>query len=213
MRMRPVVIGALAALIGFSNPPEVAECQPQPSRPAPDPSPVPSPAPAPGDASRTIDFPSRCAGAFFCQGFDQPLKPKGPEGVSLNANAIGLPTSVLPRIDNGVMRFTILNGGGANSAGQYFVSFSDPTILGPEIMPGEPMFYQWRQFIPSELLRTRYIDGTTGKTTSFKFNILSDSGSSSCTNNEVVAVENDWDELPTPNRASPAMYHACGSFE
>lgn len=148
-------------------------------------------------------------GVIFSQGFDTDIAESrnlsAAEGVGINAGLAGLPSTSLPRVENGALRFDVLSGGSAASAGQYWVQF-------PEL---ENIFVQWRQFIPEEVLHTEFAHTNGRDLTSFKMLILSDSGTSSCTSNHIVVVKDNWaGPYDTERgRGSLALYHACGYYD
>ena len=108
----------------------------------------------------------------------------------------------LPHVENGALKFEIVSNSNGSASGNFYAEFANAKFLGREIGPGESVYYQWRQYFPKELLETAFM-GSDGRQTTFKLSILSDSGTSSCTANEMVVVNGrKSDRL--------VMYHACG---
>lgn len=172
-----------------------------------------APPPPEQQGAATPDFEQRRAGAIFSNGFDteppHTPKAKGTEGVFINASSVDHPTARLPHVENGALRFDILSQSQGSDSGQYFVQFAD--IMGREIGPGESIFYQWRQFIPSSMLHQLFRTDAGGQV-GFKLTLLSDSGTSSCTGNHVVHIYDPWTEAEAV-RGGIAAYNRCGPYE
>jgi hypothetical protein len=153
------------------------------------------------------DFAALCSdpSVLFCQGFDH-LPPnvvsKDGEGVFANGpielcNAAIWPQNC-PTIDNGALKFTIPSNSGPSASGSYYANFAD--ISGDSILPGERVFWRWKQRFSPELIETVYSDGG-----GWKQGIIGDPDDWSCSDNEVV-IQN------TNQRGYPRMYHSCGLY-
>ena len=159
----------------------------------------------------TSDFSQRCAGAFFCQGFDTPVATgtKGDEGVVSGSRTLA--TSRRPLVDKGVLHFEILPGQVSGGAGYYYFDFAERD--GIKIGPGESIFVQWRQYMPAALVTTRFA-AVKGKGTAPKQLIFSQDGESgrdsTCTPNQIVVVAGSI--ASSPGHRYPSMYNSCGTI-
>ena len=153
------------------------------------------------------DFSALCSdpNVLFCQGFDA-LPPnvasKKGEGIFIGGgtcDAAVWPKNC-PTLDNGALKFTIPSQSGAGASGAYYANFAD--ISGDSIMPGEKVFWRWKQRFSREFIETNY----AGEGGGWKQAIIGDPDDYSCSNNEIV-INNSW------QRGYPQMYHACGLYE
>jgi hypothetical protein len=159
--------------------------------------------------TRTNDFAERCAGAFFCQGFDKPVGTKHEEWLGIGAGALDNARNRLPTIQNGLLHFEMLSGQDAGGAGYYYMDFAKR--LGIKIGPGESIFVQWRQYMPSSFVTTMFQNKQSGPTHPKQIILSQDgetSNESACSPNEVVVVSQNMRGVP--GRRFPSMYSQCG---
>jgi VCBS repeat-containing protein len=167
------------------------------------------------DTISTPDFASRiaAAGVFYSDPMDTacPVTSSEPRGCFLNGGSG--PNSVTPHVENGALRFDILNGQGAGGAGQHYVKFMDPTILNDTIQKGESFYVQWRQLMPESFVHQHWTN-TSGGVTAFKILGLNEGGNALCTSDQWIVVRGGWGEdvPPAPKRGGLAMYVGCGPF-
>jgi hypothetical protein len=145
------------------------------------------------------------SGVLFCQGFDT-LPPnvvsKGGEGIFVNGTRTcdeAVWPQNCPTLDNGTLKFTVPSQSGTSASGLYYANFAD--ISGDSIMPGETVFWRWKQRFSRQFLETVFVGGG-----GWKQGMIGDPDDWSCSNNEVVII-NGY------NRGYPQMYHACGLYE
>jgi hypothetical protein len=166
-------------------------------------------------SGNTPDFVARASspGVIFSQGFDTgtviPRSSKTTEGEFVGS--CSGPTCVHPVVEDGHLHFTILSGGGAGAAGQYYVQFAD--LLGHGIGLGQNLYIQWRQYLPATLLDTSFLAKGGGHTAN-KLIIVSGNGTSSCDKGHFVITKYPWTKDTIPiEHGNFAMYNNCGPYE
>lgn len=145
------------------------------------------------------DFTARCAGpgVIVCQGFDDPavftpavwpapgLYPAG------NGQYLGKYDSSVKASGNGSLRFDILSGSDANSAGQWRQAF------GRDFGPGSTFYVQWRQRFSPEMLTADFGGGGWKQ-------MIIHNAAATCAGQEITFHNNYY-------RGFPQGYTSCGA--
>ena len=145
------------------------------------------------------DFAARCTapGVIVCQGFDDPavfapavwpapgLYPAG------NGQFLGKYDSSVKASGNGSLRFDILSGSTANSAGQWRQAF------GRDFAPGSTFYVQWRQRFSPEMLSVDFGGGGWKQ-------LIIHHEAATCAGQEITFHNNYY-------RGFPQGYTSCGA--